>query len=297
MRLFAGDAWWPLAVPLAFVAGSLWLAAVLSSRRDLGGGLVHPRRGPAEAGPGLSRPVGLAVRLQRGSLVGWTSGVLALGLVYGSVANDVEEFVADLDESIRDVIARSGGSLVDSFLGTTLLILALIVSGFAIGSVLRLRSEETALRAEPVLATPVSRWRWVGSNLAVALGGAVVVLVAGGLGLGLAYGLVLGDLGQVPRRIADALVYLRGGRHGGSGGRPVRAGAPGAGGRVGFARRVLRDRLLRHLPGWMRAVSPYEHTPLAPAESVRALPLMAMAALAAALTGAGLRGFRTRDVG
>lgn len=60
---------------------------------------------------------------------------------------------------------------------------------------------------------------------------------------------------------------------------------------VGFFAELL------DLPGWMRAVSPYEHTPLAPAESVRALPLMAMAALAAALTGAGLRGFRTRDVG
>jgi ABC-2 type transport system permease protein len=301
MRPFAGDVWWPLVVPLAFFAGCLWLAAVLASRRDVGAGLVAPRRGPAEAKAGLGTPFGLAVRLQRGSLVGWGSGVLALGLVYGSVANDVEDFVADLDESVRDIIARGGASIVDSFLGTTLLILALIGSGFAVGAVQRLRSEETALRAEPVLATPVSRWRWVASHMAVAIGGSAVVLAAGGLGLGLAYGVVLGDLGQVHRRMADALVYL-----------PAVAVMAG----VALALFGLLPRAvvavwgflaacfvigffaeLLDLPGWLRAVSPYEHTPLAPAEAIRALPLLAMAALAITLAAAGARGFRTRDVG
>jgi ABC-2 type transport system permease protein len=35
------------------------------------------------------------------------------------------------------------------------------------------RGEETRLRAEPVLATPLSRLRWVSSHLAVALAGSV----------------------------------------------------------------------------------------------------------------------------
>jgi ABC-2 type transport system permease protein len=165
----------------------------------------------------------------------------------------------------------------------------------------RLRSEETALRAEPVLASPVSRWRWVASHVAVAVGGAAVVLAAGGLGLGLAYGAVLGDLGQAPRRMADALVYL-----------------PAVGVMVAVALALfgLFPRAvaavwgflalcfvigffaeLLDLPGWLRAVSPYEHTPLAPAEGVRALPLLVMTALAVTLAAAGVRGFRTRDVG
>ena len=49
------------------------------------------------------------------------------------------------------------------------------------------RSEETG-RAEQLLATAMSRWRWVGSHLAMAAGGTVLILAGAGLGMGLAYG-------------------------------------------------------------------------------------------------------------
>ena len=55
-----------------------------------------------------------------------------LGLVYGSVANDLEDFLADND-ALRDVLARSGTNLIDSFFGTTLLILAIVGSGTRLG--------------------------------------------------------------------------------------------------------------------------------------------------------------------
>jgi hypothetical protein len=124
--------------------------------------------------------------------------VFLLGVVYGAIANDVENFVGD-NETVKDVMAPAGGaSLTDSYLSRTLLITALIGAGYAISSALRLRSEETALHAEPVLATPISRPRWVASQLAVTLAGSVVVLTAAGLGTGLAYALAAGDLGQFP---------------------------------------------------------------------------------------------------
>ena len=50
-------------------------------------------------------------------------------------------------------------------------ILALITAGFAIQSALRPRGEETSTHAEQVLATPVSRSRFVTSHLAIAFGG------------------------------------------------------------------------------------------------------------------------------
>ena len=301
VRPFAGEQWWPLVVPGLCVAGCLWLAVALASRRDLGGGLVQSRRGPAMAGPMLGTPFGLAVRLQRGALVGWASGILVLGAVYGSVAKDVDDFFEDMDEQVRDIIARGGGSLVDSFLSTALLILALIGSGFALQSVLRLRSEETGLHAESVLATPVSRWRWAAGHLAVTLAGAVVVLLAGGLGLGLAYGLTIGDLGPVPGLVGDAIAYV-----------PAVAVMAG----VGLALFGLAPRAaaavwgllglsvvsgffgeLLDLPGWVLDLSPYEHIPLGPAESFTAAPLLLLTAVAIALGAAGFRGFRTRDIG
>ena len=85
--------------------------------------------------------------------------------------------------------------------------MALIATGYALQSALRLRGEETGLRAEPVLATPVSRRHWVASHLAVALVGSVAVLAAVGLGVGFTYGIVSKDLGQVPRLVGAALAY------------------------------------------------------------------------------------------
>jgi ABC-2 type transport system permease protein len=301
LRPFAGEQWWPLLVPLAFVAGCLWSAGMLASHRDLGAGLVPPRAGPATAEPGLGRPVGLAVRLLRGTAIAWGAGVLALGLVYGSVADEADEFLEDLDESIREMIARSGADFVDSFLGTTLLVLALVGSGFAVQAALRLRTEETALRAEPILATPVSRQRWATTHLAVALGGSAAVLAAGGLGLGGAYAVAVGDPGKVPALVGAALTYL-----------------PATGVLIGLTAALFgvlpRAAMamwgvliacfvvgffgeLLDLPGWLTDLSPFEHTPLVPAEAVDARPLLGLGSVALVLGAAGLWGLRSRDIG
>src|SRR6266852_7780692 len=106
------------------------------------------------------------------------------------------------------MLASAGvGSLTDTYFATSFRIMALIASGFAIQSALRLRSEESALRAESVLATPVSRWRWAASHLTVAFVGSVILLAIAGLATGLTYGAAGGDLKSVPRLVGAALVY------------------------------------------------------------------------------------------
>ena len=100
-----------------------------------------------------------------------------------------------------------GGSLTDSYFAASFRVMALLATGFAIQSALRVRSEETSMRAELVLATPVSRWRFAGSHLAVAFAGSVVLLAVAGLATGLSYGLAGGDMQSVPRLLEAALVY------------------------------------------------------------------------------------------
>jgi ABC-2 type transport system permease protein len=300
-RPFAGDRWWPLLVMVAATGSLLAGAVALANRRDVGSGLIPPRPGPPRAAPRLGRPVGLAVRLQRGSVIGWSVGLFLIGVVYGAIANDVDEFVKD-NETVRDVMAPGGGaSITDSYLSRTLLIAALLGAGYAISSAFRMRSEETALRAEPVLATPVSRPRWVASQLAVTLAGSVVVLAAAGLGTGLAYGLAAGDLGQVPRLVGAALAYtpavwvLVGLATALFGFAPRSVFLPWALLAVCFVVGLL-DELL-DLPTWIKDISPFEHTPSLPAADLAVAPLAGLAALAAALAYAGLVGFRHRDVG
>jgi putative exporter of polyketide antibiotics len=74
----------------------------------------------------------------------------------------------------QDFFDRGGAGVVDAFLATTFLLGALVVAGFAIQSVQRLRGEESSGRAEPVLATAIGRGRWAAGHLAVALGGSAL---------------------------------------------------------------------------------------------------------------------------
>ena len=145
------------------------------------------RRGPGarDAAASLGRPVGLAVRLQRGSVIGWGVGMLLTGVAYGSIADSINDFVKD-NKALTDIIAaRVAANLADSYLAMSFRILALVVCGFRDPvRVLQSRGEETAQHAEQILATPVSRRRWASSHLLVAGGGSVLLLLVAGLSFG-----------------------------------------------------------------------------------------------------------------
>ena len=108
---------------------------------------------------------------------------------------------------VLDALKRLGGerSLADTYLAATFGVLALIAAGYAVQAVLRLRGEETSGRAEPLLATSVSRTRWALSHTAIALAGTAVLLAAAGLTAGIAYAAQTSDAAQVPRLLGAAL--------------------------------------------------------------------------------------------
>ena len=299
-RPYAGERWWSLLLLTGAAILYVGVAFALLSVRDLGGGLVPPRPGPPVASPALLRPGGLALRLQRSSLAAWTLGLGLAGVSYGSVGQDVRDLVGD-NKTFEDIIARGGGSLTDAFFRTALLMLALIAGGFAISSTLRLRSEESGGRAEPLLATALGRTRWATSYVAVALGGSLGLMAAAGFGMGLTYGIAVSDLGQVGRLVGAAVAFV-----------PalwVLVGVALA--LFGFAPRattaawgVLAACLviglfadLFELPNWVVDLSPFEHVPQTLTQGFALGPVAALTAAAAALVVAGAIGFRRRDAG
>lgn len=301
VRAFDDDRWWPLGMSLGLVAVLLGGAVVLLDRRDLGAGLVPPRPGPPEASGWLRGPVSLSLRLQRGSILGWSAGVFVTGLAFGSMSDALEELVESNPVFEEYFAAAGGGSLVDSFLATALLLMSLVAAAFAVSSVLRARGEESSGRLEPVLAAAVSRRRWLLGNLLVTLLGTVSVAGAAGIGIGLGHAAVSDAGGSAWPTLGHALVYV-----------PAAlllaalavllVGvaprlAPLSWGSVAFCFVVGWLGGLLRPPRWVVDLSPFSHTPAAPAEAVTLVPLAALLAAVLALGAAGVLAFERRDIG
>lgn len=297
----ADATWWPLLVPLLATALLVGLAVWLQRLRDEGAGLVAGRPGNARAPRSLSGPFGLAYRTQRGSLVGWVVGLFVLGAVYGSLTQGVED-LARSNPTLEEFFRAAGqGSLVDSFLSTMLLVLALLAAAYAVSSALRLASEETSGRLENLLATGLSRRRWMLGTLTMTLLGSAAVLLAGGLGLATTYALSTSDLGELPRIAGLELVYLpavlvpAGIAALVNGWRPGWARVAWAVLAVWFVLGYLGE--LLDAPDWLVQSSPFSRTPAVPADPLSLGAPAVIAAAALLLVGVGVLALRRRDVG
>ncbi|MFI1568023.1 ABC transporter permease [Streptomyces sp. NPDC020490] len=301
---FGGDHWWVLIVPLVLAAACAVWAFRLNDGRDLGAGLLQDRPGPASAAPGLLSPLGLALRLHRGSLLGWGAGIAVLGAVIGGMgksAGDALRDNADLSDTLGK-IGGGGGDPVDTFFASMIVMVGAVTAGFAVQTLLRLRAEETSGRLEALLATAVSRGRWLVSHVTVAVAGSLLLLLIAGVSAGLTYGAAAGDLAGGLTDLtgaalaqAPAVLVLSG--------FVVLAFAAVPALSSGAAWGALTVCLvvgqlggLLELPQAVRDISPFSHLPALPAADAKALPLLALTAVAALLTWAGSSLFARRDL-
>ncbi|MFG3495756.1 ABC transporter permease [Streptomyces sp. NPDC047928] len=293
VRPYAGDRWWVLALTAAAIAVQAVLAYELTSRRDVGMSFLPARPGPA-AGR-LATAGGLAWRLQRGGVLGWTLGFLVAGIVFGGMVEGAADLVGD-NEQAREIFERMGGqqAITDAFLAAMIGMFGMIASLYTVGSVLRLHGEETSQRAEPVLANAVGRLRWAAGHLVIAFAGAALIMFAAGLGLFLTYGK---DLGPILGAAAVQLpaVWLLGGLavllHGAF---PKAAVAAWAYAGLSLALGWIGPAL--NLPQAVLNLSPFGHLPKLPGADPAWTPLLLLLALAIALVAAGLAGLRRRDL-
>lgn len=300
VRSFADERWWPLAVcavvGAALVGGAFWLA----DHRDLGSGFIGNRPGRARAARSLTDPFGFALRLQRGLIGIWVIGLFTTGYVFGIIADDVDAMARD-NPQFAEVFAQMGrGSITDSYLATAMAMLGLMAGGFGIAAMLASSNEERSGHLELMLSRRVGRLRWIGSHLAIATLGTVVLMIASGLGVGVAYARVTGDVGQIPRLVRAALVTV-----------------PAAFVFIGLVvvvfgflpRAIMLSWVplsvtaivvffgeLLELPNWMRHLSPFEFLPAVPAEPLQAWPLVWLSLIGALGVIAGMIGFHRRGI-
>ncbi|CAL9526919.1 Multidrug efflux system permease protein [Streptomyces sp. enrichment culture] len=297
---YVDDRWWPLLLCLVLAVACAAAGFVLSTRRDVGAGLRPEKLGRPTASAALATPFGLALRLHRGTLLGFGAGLFLMGAMYGSILGDAEDMLKDIDQ-LQEALDRIGGAgVAESFASMVMVVLAVVAAVHVVMAALRPRSEETAGRAEPLLATGLSRARWVGGHLAVAMGGGTFVLLLAGLGFGVSGAASTGDGGLLLELVGAALAYA-----------PalwVTAGAavvlfgwfPRASAAawavpvyafvVGYLGQILR------FPDWTNDLSPFGHVPRLPAADLDWTPLLLLTLVAAGLVWLGLAGFRRRDL-
>jgi ABC-2 type transport system permease protein len=166
---------------------------------------------------------------------------------------------------------------------------------------LRLRSEETSLRAEPVLATRVTRLSWAASHVTVAVVGTAVVLAAGGAAMGLMHGLRTGDVGaQLPRVLGGAMAQL-----------PAVLVLAGialalfglvprltavAWGLVAATLVISQLGPMLQFDQWLLDLAPFTHVPQLPGSDMTWTPLVWLLAVAAASVVVGFTGLVRRDI-
>ncbi|GAA2859655.1 ABC transporter permease [Nonomuraea rubra] len=303
VRAFAGERWWVLILFAATGPALAGLAALLARRRDLGAGLLAPRSGPRDAAASLRGTVALAWRLHRGVLLGWTAAFTIGGALFGALAHSVGDLVRD-NPQLAALLSRMGGGaglLTDTFLAAELSVLGLIAGGYAVQATLRLQGEESALRADPVLATAVPRWRWAAGHLGMALAGSAAILAAGGVAAGVTHGLRIGEPAlQVPRLLGAALVQV-----------PAtwtlagiamllfgllpRLTALAWAALIAFALLAQLGELLQ-LDDRIRSLSPFAHVPRALPGPVDPGPLLGLCLVTMVLVLAGVLAFQRRDL-
>ncbi|GHH69428.1 ABC transporter membrane-spanning protein [Streptomyces sulfonofaciens] len=289
----SGERWWVLLLFVAATAVQGVAAYTLAGRRDVGMSFLPTRPGPAAGRMGTAGA--LAVRLQRGTLLGWCLGFLVSGAVFGGMTEGAADLVGD-NEQAREIFQRLGGQsgLTQAFLAGMVGVLGMVAALYGVASVLRLNGEESAGRAEPILANAVGRVRWAAGHLVVAYGGAALVVLLGSAGLALGYGhrapeLLGAGLVQLPAvwtlTGVTLLLYAVAPRAATAGW--AVAGVCLAIGWIGPA---------LDLPQPVMDLSPFTHLPKLPGPPVQWFPVVLLTVVAAALAAASLAALRRRDL-
>ncbi|WP_096186668.1 ABC transporter permease [Evansella halocellulosilytica] len=298
---YVDNLWSPLIISLIFTIVLVAFSYKLSTKRDVGAGMVRPRQGHAQASSLLTKPLGLAFRLQRTSIIIWIFALLLFGMSYGSFIGEAEEMMASMGDTLDEMLPQmEEGILADSFAAMFMSVSAMIAAIPALLSLLKLRGEEKAGRIEGLLSGALARTRLIGSYLLVSMISSIVFLFMAGFGMGITGSQSMNDSSYLTDLTIAGLSYA-----------PAIWIAIGLG--VALFGLLPKATALSwivviyaffvvylggplQLPEWMMSMSAYDHIPRIPAESFEWVPLLWLTGIALVLIVVGIIGFAKRDI-
>src|SRR5262245_29282526 len=186
----AGQYDWASLVPVAIVSIVLFVIGVEAFvRRDIGATSPIPTPSLPRALVGLRGPAGRAIGQNLPSSIAWGLGIGIFGLaIAGSGKSVIEELAkaTDFVKLINQVFPGFDIRSVGGFLQLLFIEFGMILAGLAAATLVAIwASDETSGRLELLLATPLSRSRWVRSGGVGVLVGVLVFTVMTMIGIGI----------------------------------------------------------------------------------------------------------------
>lgn len=187
MSIYQKNDWRPLLWMFLFGLICAALAATLNWRRDLGAGFLATRQGRRTASPFLAGPATLLWRESRMVLLAWTVGNLVLGAAYGSIFNTIGD-LAKSNPMIKQLLGASALAaanrvIVKNFIAVLAIVIVVVALIPAVQTMLKLVSDENKGYLHQLYATATSRWHVWASYTVFALVEAVLVFMAGLVGM------------------------------------------------------------------------------------------------------------------
>ena len=141
-------------------------------------------------------------RLQRSVFVGWAVALTMFGLIFGNLTEQIQELQGDA----TDWWTEAGGTdqIVDAYKVSIIQMAGMFVAIYLVQVLLRMRVDEAGGTLEPVLASGVTRTRWLWGHMLNAIACCVALTVLFAVGMGLTAGQVLGDTGTQVRELVWA---------------------------------------------------------------------------------------------
>lgn len=204
---FGARHWWPLVIPLIVGAGCLLVALRYAAGRDVGSALLPPRPLAPHATHRLRRPLGLALRQGRDSVLAWSVGAVLVAAMFGSLTHQASDAISQ-NAALARGLGGEGVSGADILLRLDLVLVALLVAAAGIQRVGAMRSEEVEGRLEVALSGPDGRGRWLAARGAALLIELTVVGLCGTIALCLSTAWSLDEWSQVPRVAGAAAAHL-----------------------------------------------------------------------------------------
>ena len=184
----AGQFDWVSLVPVALVAIVLLVIGVEAFvRRDLAATSPIPSPSLPRALVGLGGPIGRAIGNSLPTALAWGLGIGIFGLAIAGSGSTFLEQLNDSPDFVRllsQVFPGFDISSVGGFLQLLYVEFGLILAGLAAATLVAAwASDETSGRLEFLLATPLSRVRWVVAGALAVLVGVVVVTAVSAIGI------------------------------------------------------------------------------------------------------------------